>query len=232
MHIDGPDSASGKDQAPPWLARPVERLARLSVQLPENRRIVVGLAGLPGAGKSTLAQFWVDQLNQRHGACIAMVIGMDGFHLTRAQLAAMPDPQAALARRGAPWTFDPKALAQRLQRVRTSPAAEAESADAVQWPGFSHGVGDPQADAITIAASVRLVLLEGLYLLHRGDGWDLSGLLDECWFLDVALDQAMERLTLRHMATRGINRLQASARIDANDRLNACLLYTSPSPRD
>ncbi|HQX61493.1 MAG TPA: nucleoside/nucleotide kinase family protein, partial [Burkholderiaceae bacterium] len=82
-------------------------------------------------------------------------------------------------------------------------------------------VGDPVADAIGIAASVQLVLVEGLYLLHRDDGWDLSAQLDECWFLDVPLDLAMERITLRHMASRGLDRRQALARVDANDRLNA-----------
>jgi len=164
-----------------------------------------------------------------------MVIGMDGFHLTRADLAALPDPQAALARRGAPWTFDPQALAQRLQQVRGAlPCVDADSAGtgAVRWPGFAHGLGDPQADAITIAASVRLVLLEGLYLLHRGDGWDLSVLLDECWYLDVPLELAMERLSLRHMATRGVSRMQASARIDANDRLNAAIVAASAHRAD
>ena len=230
MDIDGHDSASGHDQAPPWLAHPIEQLARLQAQLPDAKRVVVGLAGLPGAGKSTLAQFWVEQINQRHGAGTAVVIGMDGFHLTRAQLAAMPDPQAALARRGAPWTFDPQALALRLQLVRgTLPCADADSTGtgAVRWPEFAHGVGDPQIDAITILSAVRLVLLEGLYLLHRGDGWDLSALLDECWYLDVPLERAMERLTLRHMATRGVSRIQASDRIDANDRLNAAIVAAS-----
>jgi len=189
-------------------------------------RLVVGLAGFPGAGKSTRAQELVDALNQRLGTGAAMVAGMDGFHLTRAQLAAFADPAAALARRGAPWTFDPLALARRLQQIRAMvlPAAGAGAAVAVAsvaWPGFAHGVGDPVADAIGIAASVQLVLVEGLYLLHRDDGWDLSAQLDECWFLDVPLDLAMERITLRHMASRGLDRRQALARVDANDRLNA-----------
>ncbi len=223
------DSVTRKDETPPWLANPLERLAHLQAKLANGRRVVVGLAGLPGAGKSTLAQFWVDQLNQRHGAGTAMVIGMDGFHLTRAELSAMPDPQAASARRGAPWTFDPLALAQRLRQVKALPWVNAAQGrnNAVLWPGFDHGVGDPQPDAITIPASVRLILLEGLYLLHRGDGWDLSALLDECGYLDVPLPLAMERITLRHMAAHGMSRKQASARVDSNDRLNAAIVAAS-----
>lgn len=193
-------------------------------------RLIVGLAGFPGAGKSTRAQALVDELNLREGTGSAMVAGMDGFHLTRAQLSAFSDPAAALARRGAPWTFDPLALAQRLQRIRamewcTTGAGPGNAS--VAWPGFAHGAGDPVADAIEIPATVQLVLIEGLYLLHRENGWDLSVLLDECGFLDVPLERAMERITLRHMASRGIDRDQAKARVDANDRLNAQIVAAS-----
>lgn len=206
---------------PPWLADPIARMATLVAQAPPGRRVVLGLAGLPGAGKSTLAQQWVDRLNQHLGAGTAMVIGMDGFHLTRAQLAAQPDPTAALARRGAPWTFDPQALARRLLALRAMPT---DGAASMPWPGFAHGVGDPVTDALTISAPVRLVLLEGLYLLHRDHGWDLSAWLDECWYLDLPLEQALERLRRRHMASWGISQAQASARIDGNDRLNAAIV--------
>ena len=165
-------------------------------------------------------------MNQVLGEGTARVVGMDGFHLTRARLAGFSDPAAALARRGAPWTFDPTALALRLQAIRDLPCQPPDEGcvaglPGLAWPGFSHGTGDPVEGAITIPASTRLVLLEGLYLLHRDDGWNLAGLMDECWFLDLPLAQAMERLALRHMATRGIDRAQAMARIDGNDRLNA-----------
>jgi pantothenate kinase len=217
---------------PPLLVDPVARLVSLCRAAPVARRLVVGLAGVPGAGKSTRAEALVAQVNQVLGAGTARVIGMDGFHLTRARLAGFPDPAAALARRGAPWTFDPAALALRLRAIRDLPwqGADAASAGAqpgLAWPGFSHGTGDPVEGAITIPASVRLVLLEGLYLLHRDDGWDLSGLMDECWYLHLPLAQAMERLALRHMATRGIDRAQAMARIDGNDRLNAGIVAAS-----
>ncbi len=217
--IDPSNDPQGR--APPRLADPITRMATLVSGAPPGRRVVLGLVGLPGAGKSTLAQQWVDRLNQELGAGTAMVIGMDGFHLTRAQLAALPDPAAALARRGAPWTFDPQALAQRLQALSAMPT---DGSDSVPWPGFAHGVGDPVADAVTIKAPVRLVLLEGLYLLHRDHGWDLSAWLQECWYLDVPLEQALDRLRRRHMASWGISQAQASARIDRNDRLNAAIV--------
>lgn len=204
---------------PELLTDPVQHLLALVGQSPA-RRLVVGLVGLPGSGKSTLAALLCEQVNRLAGPDAMVALGMDGFHLTRAALAVGPDPAAALMRRGAPWTFDPAALARRILDLRDAPT-RAGAAAKIRWPGFSHGVGDPVPDAVTVSPSVRLVLVEGLYLLHRDDGWNLAGLLDECWYLDVGLDVALEQLAKRHMAAWGLTRQQALARIAANDALNA-----------
>jgi pantothenate kinase len=202
---------------PALLADPVGHLLKL-LQTPP-RRIVIGLVGLPGSGKSTTAIRLADEVNASAGAGTAVALGMDGFHLTRAALARFPDPAAALRRRGSPWTFDPAGLATRLTMLRdVSPGTDRPP---VMWPGFEHGVGDPVEDAVTIAPSTRLVLLEGLYLLHRSDGWNLAGLLDECWYLDVPMEVAMQRLVARHRATWNLTQAEAEARIAVNDRLNA-----------
>ena len=100
------------------------------------------------------------------------------------------------------------------------------------WPGFEHGVGDPVEDAVTIAPSTRLVLLEGLYLLHRADGWNLAGLLDACWYLDVPMDVAMQRLIARHRATWSLTQAEAEARLAVNDRLNAEIVLQSRERAD
>lgn len=219
-------------QAPSASEPAVERLHQLLADSGGQRRIV-GLVGLPGAGKSTLAARWVAAINQHHGAGCALALGMDGFHLTRAQLARSSDPVAALARRGAPWTFDPHALAERLRAVRAMPQPTAiDQGGAVRWPGYEHGTGDPAPDAITVPAHTRLLVLEGLYLLHRSDGWNLDGLLDACGYLDVDLDPAMERLTLRHMASWRMDRAQAWARIQGNDRLNARIVAATRERAD
>lgn len=210
---------------PPLLPDPVAHLTALLRQSPP-RRCIVGIAGLPGSGKSTIAQALSAAVNQTIGAPVAMALGMDGFHLTRAQLRGFPDPAEALARRGAPWTFDPQALAQRLAALRADDAAP------LGWPGFEHGVGDPAADAIHVPTTARLLLLEGLYLLHDDHGWDLRGAMDACWFLDVPMDVAMERLAARHQAAWGLTRDEAMARIARNDRLNAETVWRSRGRAD
>ena len=63
----------------------------------------IAIAGETGSGKSTLAAHLADAFNATHSEPMT-ALGMDGFHLPKAVLRAMPDPDAAFARRGAPWT--------------------------------------------------------------------------------------------------------------------------------
>lgn len=208
------------------LDAPVQRLLALADQAQASgQRVLVALAGLPGSGKSTAAQQWAQAVNQQRGPGTLLALGMDGFHLTKAQLATFTDPAAALQRRGSPWTFDAAALAQRLQALRHRQGP-------VSWPGFEHGVGDPVEGAVTVPAETSLLLVEGLYLLHTGHGWNLQGCFDQHWFLNVPMDVALDRLERRHMATSGQSRLAAQARIDMNDRLNAEIVQTSRSRTD
>lgn len=202
---------------PPVHTDPLAALLQVLAQ-GGGARLVVGLAGLPGAGKTTLTARLAAQVNATCHAPVACALGMDGFHLSRAALARRPDAQAALARRGAPWTFDPQALRARLLALR------AQADTDVPWPGFAHEVGDPVEAAIRVAPGIRLVLLEGLYLLHHGHGWDLRGCMDQCWYLDVPMDLALARLAARHQRVFGLTAEQARARIVANDARNAAIV--------
>lgn len=214
---------------PPTLPDPAGHVMALLARRPQPR-LVLGMAGLPGGGKSTLGQRIAQEVNHRAGAPLMQTVGMDGFHLTRAALAAFPDPALALRRRGAPWTFDPAGLAARIRLLRE--ATRSSPWQMVPWPGFEHGVGDPVEDAIQVGPQVRVVLVEGLYLLHQSDGWNLDGLLDECWYLDVDMETAMERLLARHSASWSLSRGQALAKVAGNDRQNAQLVEAGQSRAD
>jgi pantothenate kinase len=185
-----------------------------------DRRILIAMAGLPGSGKSTVAIRLTEAVNAHAGAGAMIALGMDGFHFSKAELSRFADPAEALKRRGAPWTFDARALAQRLLDLRQQEAP-------VMWPDFEHGVGDPVADAITVRPSTRIVLIEGLYLMHDDHGWQHAPLFDECWFLDVTMEVAMDRLVLRHMAANNQSREVAMQRLAVNDRLNADIVQKS-----
>ena len=193
-----------------------------------NQRVVVALAGLPGSGKSTVASQWARAVNAQLGDHTAVALGMDGFHLSRAQLAGFADPQTALIRRGAPWTFDPAAFVQNLLMLK-APSVASEHAQT--WPGFEHGIGDPVAHAIGVPPEVKLIIVEGLYLAHGGHGWnegpDWQGLFDQVWYLNVPLKLSMQRLLARHMASNGTSREVAQQRLAVNDRLNAEIVFQS-----
>ena len=211
---------------PPILTNPLAHLETLRTRT--TPRIMVGIAGTPGAGKSTLADQLAGALNARHGVGTALALGMDGFHLSKAQLRQLPNPDEAFARRGAPWTFDAAGFVQALTTVRQA-AGVAEAT----WQGFEHAMGDPVADATRIPATTQVIIVEGLYLLYENAGWSaVKGLLDECWYLDTPMAVAMERLALRHMQAWGFSRAQADARIAQNDGLNAQLVQSCADRAD
>jgi pantothenate kinase len=210
---------------PPILNYPVARLLQL-MAADTSKRIVIGVVGLPGSGKSTIAAKLVAAVNDSTHSKTAVALSMDGFHLSKAALAQFADPAAALARRGSPWTFDPAGLVDKLQQLRKN------HTKSTTWPDFQHGVGDPVADAISVNPDAKLIIVEGLYLLHREHGWNLNGLLDECWYLDTSMDVSMERLVKRHMASWGFSREQALDRLAMNDRLNADIVLQSRARAD
>lgn len=194
----------------------------------DSRRWLIGLAGVPGSGKTTLAARLAEEVNARTAPKTLMALGMDGFHLTKAELQQFPDPDLAFARRGAPWTFDVLALQRRLQALR-----DAAGRTAVPWPGFEHAVGDPVEAASVVPAATRLVLVEGLYLLHQDDGWAaICRSFDTRWYLDTPLELSLTRLAARHMRVWGMTHAEAKHRIATNDRLNALVVRRSRASAD
>mmetsp|Transcript_66564 Transcript_66564/g.210690 ORF Transcript_66564/g.210690 Transcript_66564/m.210690 type:complete len:351 (-) Transcript_66564:259-1311(-) len=191
---------------------------------------MVGIAGVPGAGKSTTAVAVCREINRLHaagggGGDLAVVVPMDGFHYYRRQLDAMNDPVEAHARRGAPFTFDAPRLLACLKDIR---AARGE----VRVPSFDHAEGDPVEDAISVQSHHRVVLVEGNYLLLEEPGWaQMRALFDEAWFVDCSVDAAMERVLQRQVDI-GAAPEVAKGRIAGNDRPNAELIMSTKPQAD
>lgn len=144
---------------------------------------------------------------------------MDGYHLTRAQLSAMPDANTAHARRGAAFTFDAPAFLDLVKKLRQPICAESRT---IYAPSFDHAVKDPVPDDIPIAPEARIVVFEGNYLsLGKGEWKEATELMDELWFVDVEMDVARQRLIKRHVES-GIasNEEDAAKRADENDLVN------------
>ena len=179
------------------------------------------------AGKTTLAKLVADGLNAVHNkqvlGCasipIATSVPMDGYHLSRAQLSAMPDPTTAHHRRGAAFTFDDKAFLELVKTLRNPLLPESKT---VYAPSFDHAIKDPVADDIPIHPASRIVILEGNYLsLNQGLWKEAAELMNELWFVEVDLETARRRLVVRHVAAGiAMDGEEAGNRADEIDLVN------------
>ncbi|MFD4407418.1 nucleoside triphosphate hydrolase [Nocardia sp. NPDC058499] len=188
------------------------RRVRAATDSPD-RRYFVGLAGPPGAGKSTLAFALCAALNSPDEE-FAGVAPMDGFHRTSRDLSDAGE----LENKGQPGTFDIGRFTAKLRELRSTPVG-AE----VGWPVYDRGIHDPVPDGVVFRRQ-RIVVVEGNYLLLDEPGWrDVRSYLDECWYLDAGTETIEQRLYERHLAG-GKTPEIAHARIAHNDVPNAALV--------
>ncbi|MBU2319593.1 MAG: hypothetical protein KJ609_13670 [Gammaproteobacteria bacterium] len=200
---------------------------KIQAYMDKPGRTLIGLTGGPGSGKSTLADYLLDHFTKQQNSQV-VCLSMDGFHLSKAQLQALPNSEEAFARRGAPWTFDSTSFVKRVKKIK-----QGYQQDDTLWPSFDHALGDPIEDDLSIKKETRVILVEGLYLLHQQDGWQESkDLFDEHWFLDIPIEIAIERLAKRHMKAWGFSHEQAMDRINQSDGLNAELVATYKNQAD
>lgn len=190
-----------------------ELAAVVADRIPVGRRYLLGIAGPPAAGKSTLSQNLTAAVRSVH-AVPAEVAPMDGFHKTSAEL----DAVGARHRKGEPDTFDVTGFVEQLKLLRGAPLGQR-----VTWPIYDRDLHDPVADAIVFAGQ-RLVVVEGNYLLLDQPGWgEARAQLDEVWYLDAEDKVIEQRLIDRHLRG-GKNIEQARVKITDSDMPNARLI--------
>lgn len=193
-----------------------------------KRRIVIGLAGPPGSGKSTLAFRVANMVQSSPSGPRVAIVSLDGFHLTRAELSALPNASEAFARRGAPWTFDAAAAATLVQQLKSTFGQQD-----VLVPTFDHAVKDPVPGGLVVDKGTDICIVEGNYVLSNVDAWaSIADMLDEKWLLNVDADVARVRVAARHLAS-GIEPTMelALARTDYNDMPNGRLVMESSKNR-
>ncbi|MGV9629958.1 nucleoside/nucleotide kinase family protein [Streptomyces sp. NPDC003487] len=194
--------------------------ARALVRGPGSRA-VLGIAGSPGAGKTTLAERLTRALNDT-GEPWAVHVPMDGFHLADAEL----DRLGRRDRKGAPDTFDAAGYAALLRRLRE------ETGDVVYAPGFERVLEQPLAGAIPVPPAARLVVTEGNYLLLETGAWArVRAALDEVWFCELPEEERLRRLIARHEQF-GKAHDEAVAWVHRSDQRNAELVATTRERAD
>ncbi|MFJ7073827.1 nucleoside/nucleotide kinase family protein [Streptomyces sp. NPDC098781] len=155
----------------------------------DGRRALLGIAGSPGAGKTTLAERLVRELNGAGRPWVAQV-PMDGFHLADVELERL----GLRGRKGAPETFDAAGYAALLRRLRE------DTEDGIVYaPGFERVLEQPIAGAVPVEPTARLVVTEGNYLLLDTGAWAaVRSQLDEVWFCESDEPERLRRLIARH----------------------------------
>ncbi|WP_406256310.1 nucleoside/nucleotide kinase family protein [Streptomyces nigra] len=185
-------------------------------------RAVLGIAGSPGAGKTTLAETLVRELNGTGDPWVAHV-PMDGFHLADAELERL----GRRDRKGAPDTFDAAGYAALLRRLREEPGD-----DVVYAPGFERELEQPIAGAVPVEPTARLVVTEGNYLLLDSGAWArVRAQLDEVWFCELDEEERLRRLIARHERF-GKTHEEAVAWVMRSDQRNAELVTATRDRAD
>lgn len=202
---------------PPTFDGPLAELAaRAAGASRGSERVLLGLAGEPGAGKSTVAA----QLAEALGGD-AVVVPFDGFHLASALLA--PD---ARKRRGAIDTFDLAGFHRLIQRLRRA------DEPVVYAPAYAREIEDPVAAAIAVPRSARFVVVEGNYLLcDHPELTAARALFDQVWFLDVDAEARRRRLVRRHIRF-GKSPAAAVEWAEGSDEVNAGVIRATRERAD
>jgi pantothenate kinase len=190
-----------------------DRVTALAVSA--DRRVLIGIAGAPGGGKTTLAELLVSSLG---GFPDVAHVPMDGFHLADVELTRL----GRADRKGAPDTFDVDGYAALLARIAAG--------EAVWAPGFERTLEQPIAQAIPVVAETRIVVSEGNYLLLPA--WrHVRDRFDEVWFCRQDERLRLERLVARHVRF-GKTPDEALAWVRRSDEHNARLVAATEQSAD
>ena len=200
-----PDAALAllRDEAAALLAQPGRR--------------VLGIAGGPGVGKSTLATQLVAALGVD-----AAYVPMDGFHMRHNKLEAL----GTAADKGMPHTFEGAAFAEFLAALKAASGP-------MSGPGYSRKIEDVVDDAFSIPATARLLVVEGNYLLlSMAPWWRVRPLLDRAAFIEVPRETVRARLMKRHAEEGLFTEERNRAHIERVDLPNYDLVMRSKPQAD
>lgn len=179
-------------------------------------RVIVGIAGPPGCGKSTIAASICQQLD-------APLVPMDGFHLAHRLL----ESRGVVDRKGAPDTFDGWGFARCVERL-----ARPAPGEAVYAPEFDRSIEDAIAGAVPVGPGVPVVVTEGNYLLLDSEPWRaVRSVLTIAAYVDLDDTVRRQRLVERHVRF-GKGRAAAMEFVERSDEANARIVAASRDRAD
>jgi pantothenate kinase len=203
-------------ESTPLIELDVEQAVQRATAMAAAGRTVLGIAGCPGAGKSTLSAAIAGRVAS------SVIVPMDGFHMLNEDLVRL----GRRNRKGAPDTFDVAAYVAQLAKIR------GQDRRPITAPRYDRAASAPVPDAITIEPDVALVITEGNYLLLNEAPWDaVRPLLDEVWFVVVDDAVRVPRLIARHIEF-GKSPDEAREWVWRSDEANAVIVATTRDRAD
>lgn len=187
-----------------------------------NERYLISIAGAPGSGKTTFANIISKEISKFANV---IVLPQDGFHLYRSELQKLINSEEAFKRRGAPFTFNPKAFVKLISQL-------SDHSITLKAPSFDHKLKDPKEDDIIIDNTVDIIIIEGNYVSLKDNEWNkIRNFIDDSWFIQTPESLIRQRIIKRHLEA-GIssNEKEAIERTDGNDMINAKYIIENSNP--
>ncbi|VVP17541.1 Pantothenate kinase [Pseudomonas fluorescens] len=186
-----------------------------------GNRVVVALAGPPGAGKSTVAEALVEALNSITPGSAAVIPG-DGFHYDDAVLGSLN----LLDRKGSPETFDVGGFRNLLLRLR------ANNEPTVAVPVFDRALEISRAAGRLVCSDVKYLIVEGNYLLLNLAPWSS---LRDCFDATIMLQvdrKTLEARLLDRWRSFGFDESACYEKVRRNDLPNAEFVMSASNIAD
>lgn len=206
------------------IAQDTQRVCDLILSRVEpGARTIVGIAGPPASGKSTLADAVVCALNEQKPSSVpcATLVPMDGFHLDNCVL----ETRGLLARKGAPETFDALGFCSAIKNL-------ASTRHEYFLPKFDRKMDLAIANAIAVHPDTPIVVVEGNYLLLDEEPWvSLKDVFTATVFVSPTLETLRTRLQERWIG-HGLDPKSALRRATQNDIPNAQLILKTSRQAD
>ena len=187
----------------------------------KETRLIVGIFGSPGSGKSTFSGNLNRELNKIDGL-MSKVVPMDGFHFDNKILA----DRNMLQFKGSPETFDTNGFISLLAKLQQQPEND------YVIPIFDRELDLSRASARLIEKSTNILLIEGNYLMLNQAPWNRLQI-----FFDLTIKIESDRRILKDRLLKrwldlGISKDQASEKIKQNDLPNSDLVENLSMPAD
>lgn len=187
----------------------------------KETRLIVGIFGSPGSGKSTFSGNLNRELNKIDGL-MSKVVPMDGFHFDNKILA----DRNMLQFKGSPETFDTNGFISLLAKLQQQPEND------YVIPIFDRELDLSRASARLIEKSTNILLIEGNYLMLNQAPWNRLQM-----FFDLTIKIESDRRILKDRLLKrwldlGISKDQASEKIKQNDLPNSDLVENLSMPAD